>query len=33
MTAEFHYAHGMVDMVLPRKEIRPMLARLVKILK
>jgi len=33
MTAEFHYAHGMVDMVLPRKEIRPMLTRLVKILK
>jgi acetyl-CoA carboxylase carboxyl transferase subunit beta len=33
MTAEFHYQHGMIDLVLPRKEIRPDLIRLLKILK
>jgi acetyl-CoA carboxylase carboxyl transferase subunit beta len=33
MTAEFHLSHGMVDMVLPRKEIRPMLIRLMDILR
>jgi len=33
MTAEFHYQHGMIDQVLPRKEIRPLLGRLLKILK
>ena len=33
MTAEFHQAHGMVDLVLTRKEIRPMLIRLLRIMK
>lgn len=33
MTAEFHQSHGMVDMVLPRKEVRPMLVRMLHILK
>ncbi|NIM06948.1 MAG: acetyl-CoA carboxylase, carboxyltransferase subunit beta [Armatimonadetes bacterium] len=33
MTAEFHLAHGMVDMVLARREIRPMLVRLMNILR
>lgn len=33
MTSEFHLAHGMVDMVLPRRDIRPMLIRLLNILK
>ncbi len=33
MTAEFHYEHGMVDTVLPRKDIRPTLVRLLRILK
>jgi acetyl-CoA carboxylase carboxyl transferase subunit beta len=33
MTSEFHLSHGMVDMVLPRKEIRPALIRLLNILK
>jgi acetyl-CoA carboxylase carboxyl transferase subunit beta len=33
MSSEFHFEHGMIDMVLPRKEIRPRLARLLAILK
>lgn len=33
MTAEFHLSHGMVDMVLARKDVRPMLIRLMNILK
>jgi len=33
MTSEFHFSHGMVDMVLPRREIRPMLIRLMGLLK
>jgi acetyl-CoA carboxylase carboxyl transferase subunit beta len=33
MTAEFNLEHGMVDMVLPRREIRPTLVRLMRIFK
>jgi acetyl-CoA carboxylase carboxyl transferase subunit beta len=30
-TAEFMYEHGMIDNVLPRAEIRPMLSRLLRL--
>jgi len=31
-TAEFQYEHGMLDMVVNRKELRPLLVRLLRIL-
>jgi acetyl-CoA carboxylase carboxyl transferase subunit beta len=33
MSSEFHFTHGMIDMVIARKELRPQLARLLAILK
>jgi acetyl-CoA carboxylase carboxyl transferase subunit beta len=30
-TAEFQFAHGQVDLVLPRTELRPLLGRLLEI--
>jgi acetyl-CoA carboxylase beta subunit len=30
-SAEFQLAHGQVDMVLPRTELRPLLARLLEL--
>jgi len=31
-TAEFQYQHGMIDLVVNRKELRPMLVRLLRLL-
>jgi acetyl-CoA carboxylase carboxyl transferase subunit beta len=30
-TAEFQYQHGMVDMVVPRRQLRPLLARILRL--
>jgi len=32
-TAEFQFQHGMVDLVVPRRELRPLLARLLTALR
>ena len=31
-TAEFQYEHGMVDSVVPRRQLRPLLARILPLL-
>ncbi len=31
-TAEFQYQHGMVDMVVPRRQLRPLLVRILRLL-
>jgi acetyl-CoA carboxylase carboxyl transferase subunit beta len=31
-TAEFQYEHGMVDSVVPRREVRPLLGRILRLL-
>ena len=31
-TAEFQYEHGMVDIVVPRRQLRPLLVRLLRLL-
>ncbi len=31
-TAEFQYEHGMVDSVVPRRQLRPLLARILRLL-
>jgi acetyl-CoA carboxylase carboxyl transferase subunit beta len=30
--SEFHYEHGMIDMIVPRRELRPTLSRLLGLL-
>jgi acetyl-CoA carboxylase carboxyl transferase subunit beta len=31
-TAEFQYQHGMLDLVVTRRELRPLLVRLLRLL-